>query len=78
MIEPWFVTSKIVVKFYNVLFAENNLHFIDEHSGNATFISDEMRVLSINLNDVNLDHVNVDEGHPKTLFMQDIWLSAID
>ena len=78
MIKPRFVTSKIVKKFYNALFAENNLHFLDEHSGNATFFSDEMRVLSINLNDTNLDDVNFDEDYPKTSFMQDIWLSAID
>ena len=41
--------------------------FFDEDSGNVTFSSDELGVLSIDLNNNNLDDINFDEDDSETI-----------
>ena len=41
--------------------------FFDEDSGNVIFSSDELGVLSIDLNNINLDDINFDEDDSETI-----------
>ena len=41
--------------------------FFDEDSGNVTFSSDELGVLTIDLNNINLDDINFDEDDSETI-----------
>ena len=43
------------------------IYFFDEDYGNVTFSSDEMGILSVNLNNINLDIVNFDKDDFKTI-----------
>ena len=40
----WFVISKMVKKLDHVLFANDDILFFDEDSGNITFYSDEIDI----------------------------------
>ena len=44
-----------------------DIHFFVEYSSNATFSSNEMGILSADLNNINLEEVNFYEDHPKTI-----------
>ena len=57
-VPDWFVTNKMIKRLHNVLFSNNDILFFDEGSGNVTFSSDEMGILSVDLNNINLDDVN--------------------
>ena len=57
----WFVTCKLC----NALFADNDILFFDEDSGNITFSSHGMDVLSADLNNINFDDANFHEDDPK-------------
>ena len=59
-VPDWFVTSKMIENLHNALFAEDDIVFFDEESGNVTFSSDEMGILSVDLNNINLDDVHFD------------------
>ena len=51
----------MIKKLNNALFADIDILFLDEDSGNVTFSSDEMGILSAGLNNINDDDVNFDE-----------------
>ena len=44
----------MIKKLYNTLFRDDDILFFDKVSGNVTFSSDEMVILSVNLNNINL------------------------
>ena len=73
----WFVTSKMIKKL-DAIFSNDDIVFISEDSGNVTFSSNEMSILSTDLNDINLDDVNFDEDILKLLLMSDLWLGVTD
>ena len=50
----WFATSKIIKKLCNALFVDDDILFFEEDSGNSTFSSDEMSMISVDLNNINL------------------------
>ena len=64
-----FISGKMIKNFHNALFAENGRLFFDEDSGNVTFSSDEISIISVNNIYVNntLDDVNFDESDPETI-----------
>ena len=66
-VSNWFVRSKMIKKVHSFFFANNDIFFFDEDSGNVTFSSDEMGILCIDLNNVNVDDVNFDEDDPGTI-----------
>ena len=37
-VPDWFVTSKFIKKLLTALYADDNIFFFDEYSGNATFL----------------------------------------
>ena len=53
-VPDWFATSKIIKKLCNALFADDDILFFEEDSGNSTFSSDEMGIISVDLNNINL------------------------
>ena len=63
----WFVASKMLEKLYNASFADENTLYFNENSA-VTFCYDEMGILSVNLNDINLDN-NFDEDDPDTIIL---------
>ena len=54
LILDWFVTNKMMKKFYNDLYADNDLLFFDNDSGDVTSCCNEMVILSVNHNNINL------------------------
>ena len=66
-VRHWLVTSKTTKKNYNALLADDDLSFLDEDSGNVSFLSDEMGFLSGNINKINLYDDSFYENDPKTI-----------
>ena len=72
----WFVTSKkMQLIIYSILMktlvipqnaVDNILHF-NEDPCNPTFSCNEMGILNIDLNNINLDDTNYDEGDPEII-----------
>ena len=63
----WLATSKMIKKLYNALYPGDDIDFFNENSDNVTFSKDEMGILSVVLNDINLDDINFDEDDPETI-----------
>ena len=63
----WFVTNKMIKKLHNASFAGDDILFLDKDSGNVTYFSDEMGILSVDLNIINLDDVNFYKDYPETI-----------
>ena len=61
-VPDWFVTKKWIY-----LFADDNILFFDEYSGNVTLTTDEMSILCVNLNKFHPDDCNFYENAPKTI-----------
>ena len=57
----------MIKKLDGDLFSNDNIIFVNEDFNYVTFFSDEMGILSVDLNNVNLDDVNFDEGDPETI-----------
>ena len=66
-VPDWFVTSKIIKKLLTALYADNNILYFNEDSGNAVFSCNQMGILSVDLNNINLDDANYDEDVPETI-----------
>ena len=52
-VPDWFVSSKMIKKLHDALFADNDILFFDEDSSNVTLSSDEMGIISVDLNNIN-------------------------
>ena len=63
----WFVMSKMIKKLYDALFTDDDILFFDKDSGNVTFSNDEVGILSVNLNNINIDDANVYKYDPETI-----------
>ena len=72
----WFVTNKKIKKLYSALFTDDDILFFDEDSGCVTFSSEEMGILSVDLNNINLHHTTVMKMILKLLFMSYLWLGT--
>ena len=68
LIPDWFVTSKIIKKLFIALYADENILYFNEDSGNIVFNCSEMSILNIDLNNANLDN-NFDEDDPDTIIL---------
>ena len=68
-IPDWFVTSKIIKNLYTDLYADENTICFLEDSGDAVFSCSGIGILSIDLNNINLDDVNYDEDDPETIIL---------
>ena len=66
-IRDWFVTSKMIKKLLTALYADDNILYFIEDSGNDIFSCIEMGILNIDFNNINLNDTNYDEDDPETI-----------
>ena len=59
-VPDWFVTSKMIRN------PDDDTIFVNEDSNYVTIFIEEMVIFSVDLNNINLDHVNFDKDDPKT------------
>ena len=62
-IPDMFVTSRIITALY----ADDNILYFKECSGNTRFCCNEMSIFDIDLNKINLGDTNYDEHDPETI-----------
>ena len=58
----------LIKKLQTALYADENILHFNEDSGDTVFSCNEMRILSIYLNNINLDN-NFDEDDPDTIIL---------
>ena len=63
----WFDTSKSNKKLLTGLYADDNILYFNEGSGDVIFFCNEMGILSIDLNNINLHDNNYGEDEPETI-----------
>ena len=56
LVPDWFVTSKTIKKLFTALYADENILYFNEDSGNVVFFCNEMGILIIDLNNIKLDN----------------------
>ena len=66
-VPDWFVASKVNKKIDDDLFSNDDIIFVNEDFNYVTFLSDEMGILSVDIDDINLDDVSFDKDDPETL-----------
>ena len=75
LIPDWFVKSKMIKKYFTALYADENILYFNEGSGNATLICSgtgidwlKYRMVNIDFNNINLDN-NFHEDDPDTIIL---------
>ena len=68
LIPDWFVTSKIIKKLFTALYADEDILYFNEDSGNVAFSCNEMDILNLDLNNINLD-TNFDKCNPDIIVL---------
>ena len=68
LIPDLFVTSKMIKKHFTPLFADDNILYFNEDSGDIVFSCNEMGIPNIDLNNINRDN-NFDEDDPDTIIL---------
>ena len=58
----------MIKKLYNALYADDGPLFLDDDSGDVKFCCNEMGILSVNLNNINLDNI-FDEDDPDAIIL---------
>ena len=58
----------MIKEVFTALFADENILYFNEDSGNVVFSCNKMGILNINLNNINLDN-NFDEDDPNTMIL---------
>ena len=66
-IPDWYVKSKMIKKLLTALYADDNILYFNEDSGNDVFYCKEMSIIRIDLNKFNLDNTNYDKDDPETI-----------
>ena len=66
-VPDWFVTSKMIKNLFTALYADENILYSNENSGNVTFCCNEMGILIVNLGNINLDDTNYEEDDPDNI-----------
>ena len=54
----------MIKKLEDDLFSNYEIIFVNQDSNYTTFFSDEVGILSVDLNNINLDDINFDEDDP--------------
>ena len=52
LILDWFVTSKLIKTFFTAFYADENILYFKENSGNVLFNCNGMGILNIDLNNI--------------------------
>ena len=66
-VPDWFVTSKMIKILFTSLYADENILYFNEDSGNVIFICKGMDILNIGLNNINFDDTSYDEDDADTI-----------
>ena len=77
LISDWFVTSKMIKNLSAALYADENLLYFNEDSGDTVFNYNEMGIVNIDLNNIDLDN-NFDEEDPDTITLSYFWLIILN
>ena len=67
----------MIKKFFAALYADENVLYLNEDSGDAVFSYNEMGINYIDLNNSNLDN-NFDEDDPDTIIHIRLWLGILN
>ena len=70
-----FVTSKMIKKPHTALYADDNILYFNEDSGDVILFCNEMGIVCVNLNNVNLGETNYGEDDRETT--SDFWLGIV-
>ena len=57
----------MIKNLYGVLFAEGEILFFNEYSGNVTFTTDAVGISCVKFNNINLHNANFYDNDPKTI-----------
>ena len=68
LIPNWLFTDKMIRKFFTSLYADENILYFNEDSGNVITFCNEVGILNINLNNINLDN-NFDKDDPNSIIL---------
>ena len=68
LISDWFLTSKMIKKLFAALYANENILYFNEDSGDAVFNYNEMGIFNSDLNNISLGD-NFDEEDPYTVIL---------
>ena len=60
-------TSKMIKELLTTLYADDTIVYFNEDSGDVTFSYNKIGILSLDLNNINLDDTNNDEDDLKTI-----------
>ena len=66
-VPDWFVTRVMIKILFTASYADENILYFNEDSGNVVFPCNEMGVLNIDLNNINLYDINYEEDHPDAI-----------
>ena len=59
----------MIKKLYSALYGDENILYFNEDSSDATFCCNEMGILSVNINNINLDDSNYEEDDTDTIIL---------
>ena len=65
-VPDWFVTSEMIKILFTAFYADENVLYFNEISGNVVLICNGMGIFNIDFNNINLGNTNCDEDHPDT------------
>ena len=68
-VPDWFVTSKKIQILFTAFYADENILYFNEDSGNVRFTCNGMGILNIDLNNIILDSTNYDEDDPDIIIV---------
>ena len=68
LIRDWFVTSKMIKRLFTALYADENILYFNQDSGDSKLNYNEMGIVNSDLNNINLDD-NFDEVDPDTIIL---------
>ena len=71
----------MIKTLFNALYADENILYFNEDSGNVAFICNEMGILNIDVTNINLDtnyDINYDEDDLNTIILIRLWQGILN
>ena len=68
-VPDWFAASEMIKILFTAFYADENIFYFNEDSGNAVFTSNGMGILNIDFNNINLGDTNYDEDDHNTIIL---------
>ena len=67
LIPDWCVVTKMIRKLVIALYGDDNIFYFNEDFSDVMFFCNEMGILSVDLNNINLNDINHDKNDPETI-----------